>query len=86
MPRLSKEEKQQVEFFAQRHAAFILAMTEADDKLTAVPKEKVYDLHKKIIQGDRNQIETPKPSELEKFIQNLETKVKECRQKNTPEE
>lgn len=86
MPRLSIEEKQQVEFFAQRHAAFILAMTEADDKLTGIPQNDLSKLHKNIIQGARNQVPRPELHDLEDFIRSLETKVQECRKKNTPEE
>lgn len=55
-------------------------MTEGHDRLA------LYNLYNKIMEGDDNQIETPRPEKLASFVREIEKKVEEFRRGNTPEE
>lgn len=85
MPRLSREEKELVERFANRHAALIYAMTEGSDRLTGMSPEAFSELYKKVMADDDGQMILPDLADLEEFTVRMENKVDEFRQGNTHE-
>lgn len=82
---LSEKDREAVKALAKRQANLINAMTEARFRLRGIPQSQRNQLHARIICHKPNDIPIPEVKDLDQATRNLEERVRELWQIDTPE-